>query len=314
MSAKKANHAFLITVICYVGCAYVIALFFPELGENLLLGNLTCELVVTMPILLFALTSKEKLSDFLGFRKIKMSTIGMTALFTFLSMPTVTLFNLISQLWVENAVVSMMDSYQIGQMSFWQLSFSMVIIAPLFEEIACRGAYYHSYRKAGSSFGAMLLSAFIFALMHMNLNQAMYAFAIGLLLVMLVEASGSLWTSILYHALLNGSQSVMMYIMVKTYPTVFSNQAQAVSTDYLLCAIGVYLMLTAITLPAAWAVLVWISNNEGNNGALSMLWTHKKKDKTLTLSLVIALILSILAMSGILFEWINKLIVWLMAI
>ena len=160
----------------------------------------------------------------------------------------------------------------------------------------------------------MLLSAFIFALMHMNLNQAMYAFAIGLLLVMLVEASGSLWTSILYHALLNGSQSVMMYIMVKTDPTVFSNQAQAVSTDYLLCAIGVYLMLTAITLPAAWAVLVWISNNEGNNGALSMLWTHKKKDKTLTLSLVIALILSILAMSGILFEWINKLIVWLMAI
>ena len=118
MSAKKANHAFLITVICYVGCAYVIALFFPELGENLLLGNLTCELVVTMPILLFALTSKEKLSDFLGFRKIKMSTIGMTALFTFLSMPTVTLFNLISQLWVENAVVSMMDSCISGSCLF----------------------------------------------------------------------------------------------------------------------------------------------------------------------------------------------------
>lgn len=313
MSAKKANRAFLITVICYVGCAYATALFFPELGDNLLFGNLSCELVVAMPILLFVLISKEKLSGFLGFHKIKMSTVWMTVLFTFLSMPTVALFNLISQLWVENAVVSMMDSYQIGQMPFWQLFLPVGIIAPVFEEIACRGAYYRSYRKTGSSFGAMLLSAIIFALMHMNLNQAMYAFVIGVLLVMLVEASGSLWTSILYHALVNGSQTAMMYMMVKMNPAVFSNQVQAVSTDYLLYAIGVYLILTAITLPAAWAVLVWISNNEGNSGALSLLWKHKKKNKMFTLSLAIALILCILAMSGILFEWINRLIGWLIA-
>ena len=61
MSGKKANRAFLITIICYIGLCYVIGLFFPELGSNLFLDNLMVELVILLPILLFALFSKEKL-------------------------------------------------------------------------------------------------------------------------------------------------------------------------------------------------------------------------------------------------------------
>lgn len=322
MNGKKANRAFLITVICYIGLSCAIALFFPEMGNSLFLSNLLSELVVVLPILTAVLLSGEKLSEFLGFHKMKMGTVLMTVLFTFLSMPTVTLLNLISQLWVENAVVSMMDSLKIGQMSFLQLFFPLGVMAPVFEEIACRGAYYRSYRRSGSGFGAMMLSAAIFALMHMNLNQAMYAFGIGILLVMLVEASGSLWSSILYHALVNGGQAILMYILAQIDPTVFSSQAAAVTTDYLLFAIGAYLLLAAVTLPAAWAVLIWISNHEGKRGVLLQLFTpgrktaepaaeegeqtgKKKKDRTLTLSLIIALILCILVMTGILFEWIK---------
>lgn len=327
MSGKKANRAFLITIICYIGLCYVIGLFFPELGSNLFLDNLMVELVILLPILLFALFSKEKLVEFLGFHKIKIGTVLMTILFTFLSMPVITLLNLISQLWVDNAVVSMMDSYGIGGLPFWKLFFPVGIIAPVFEEVSSRGAYYRSYRKTGSGFKAMMLSAVVFALFHMNLNQAMYAFGMGILAVMLVEASGSLWTSIIYHSLVNGSQTILLYFVAKTDTMSLSDQAQMVTTDYLLFAIGVYMMLTAVMLPVAWAVLVWISNHEGNNGILTKLWTikrakeptanleesvEKKKDKTITVSLVIALILCVLAMSGLLFEWVNRLVILLM--
>ena len=325
MSGKKANRAFLITIICYIGLCYVIGLFFPELGSDLFLDNLMVELVILLPILLFALFSKEKLVEFLGFHKIKIGTVLMTILFTFLSMPVITLLNLISQLWVDNAVVSMMDSYGIGGLPFWKLFFPVGIIAPVFEEVSSRGAYYRSYRKTGSGFKAM--SAVVFALFHMNLNQAMYAFGMGILAVMLVEASGSLWTSIIYHSLVNGSQTILLYFVAKTDTMSLSDQEQMVTTDYLLFAIGVYMMLTAVMLPVAWAVLVWISNHEGNNGILKKLWTikrakeptanleesmEKKKDKTITVSLVIALILCVLAMSGLLFEWVNRLIILLM--
>ena len=330
MNHKKANWAFLITVLLYIGMSYVIAIFFAEMTESFFFSNLVCELAVIAPVLLFAIASKEKLPEFLGFHKVKISTLLMTALFTMLTMPLVTLVNLISQLWVENEVAAMMDAYRIGEMSFFQLLIPLAVIAPLFEEVTCRGAFYRSYQRSGSRFGAMMLSAAIFALMHMNLNQAAYAFVIGILLVMLLEASGSVWTTILYHAIVNGSQGVMMYFMTRVSPEAFSAEASAmITTDYLMYAIGVYLILAAVTLPGAWAVLVWIENREGNHGAIAELWKvrknrtkaevgeeaqdKKKKDKLITIPLILAIIVCFLVMSGILASAVYYVLMWLMS-
>ena len=156
MNGKKANWSFLITILCYIGVIISIGLFFPFIADSIFLSNLVCEIVVAVPIFLFVLVSKEKCLSFLGFHKIKISSVLMTVLFTFLSVPVLTLFNLISQIWVENEVAAMMESQQTR---FGALFVSVGIIAPVFEEITCRGAFYHSYKRAGSAFKAMLLSA-----------------------------------------------------------------------------------------------------------------------------------------------------------
>ena len=81
----------------------------------------------------FTVLSGEKLKSFLGFHKIKISTVLMIVLFTFLSLPALSLFNLISQLWVENEVAAMLESQ--GQISFGALFLSVGVIAPVFEEL-----------------------------------------------------------------------------------------------------------------------------------------------------------------------------------
>ena len=179
--------------------------------------------------------------------------------------------------------------------------FSMSICAPFFEEITCRGAYYRAYRKSGGAVGAMLLSSLIFAVSHMNFNQAAYAFVVGILAVLLVEATGSLWSSILYHAVINGSQAVLMYQVLKADPDIYSEQAAMVTSDFLLYGIAAYLLATAFTLPLAWAVLVWISGNEGRRGVLPALWRERKekKDKIITVPLILALFLGLLIMTGV---------------
>ena len=209
MNGRKANLAFLITTICYIGLIYVLARFFPAVSESLILSNLLCELAVILPVMFFTVLSGEKLKSFLGFHKIKISTVLMIVLFTFLSLPALSLFNLISQLWVENEVAAMLESQ--GQISFGALFLSVGVIAPVFEETACRGFYYRAYQRSGGAFKALFLSALLFALMHMNFNQAAYAFVMGMLAVLLVEAAGSLWAGILYHGLINGSQALVMY-------------------------------------------------------------------------------------------------------
>lgn len=293
MNAKKANWAFLITMVCYLGMVYLVAAFFPMLGDSLVLSNLLCELVVILPVFIFILASGERPAAFLEFHRMKTGSVLMTVLFAFLTVPALSLFNLISQIWVENEVAAMMESQQIGQMSFGLLYLSVGVIAPVFEEAACRGAFYRSYQRSGSAFKAMLLSALVFALVHMNFNQAAYAFVMGILAVLLVEATGSLWSSVLYHGVINGSQILLMYEALKVSPGVYSEQAGMVTTDFLLYAIGAYLILTAVTLPLSWAVLVWISAREGREGVLSQIWRKRKekRDRMVTVPLLIAILL-----------------------
>lgn len=313
MNAKKANWAFLFMILAYIGVAVLISLFLPSVADNIFVSNLLVEIAIFIPILIPMLISKEKLTEFLAFHKLKPCSVLMTGLFTFLTMPLLTLFNVVSQFWVENEVASMMDSYQVVNMSFLPLWFSMGVIAPVFEEVICRGAVYRSYCRSGSAFKAMILSAIVFACLHMNFNQAAYAMVMGVLAVLLVEATGSLWASIIYHGLINGSNCLLMYLSLKVDPNILDQQA--VTLDTLFYGTGLYLMIAAAFTPFAFAVLVWLEKHEGREGTLRALWRerkwrpepyknkkgHMKKDKLITVPLVFALILCLLVMTGILF-------------
>lgn len=324
MNAKKANWAFLITIIAYIIIALFGAYIFPAMADSIIISNLTVEIAIFLPILIFTLASGEKAISFWGFRKMKPGTILMVGLFTFFSMPVVTLFNLISQFWVENEVDLLMETYHMADMALWQLWIPLGLVAPVFEEIICRGAYYRSYRKSASAFKAMLLSAVIFACLHMNFNQAAYAVVVGILAVLLVEATGSLWSSIIYHGLINSSSCLMMYAMLRIDPD--ASSTQAVTTDVLVAGTGAYLIWAAAFLPFAFAVLAWISRHEGREGVLTGIWRERKwmpqpsadkkgemkKDKLITVPLVLALILCLLVMTGIFYLAVGKLIVWLL--
>ena len=78
-----------------------------------------------------------------------------------------------------------------------------VIIAPLVEEFAFRGAVLGSLRKFGDGL-AITLSAALFGLVHGNLRQIPFAFLSGLVLGFIAVKSGSLWISALAHAINNG--------------------------------------------------------------------------------------------------------------
>lgn len=299
MNSKKAGLAFLVSILLYIVVIVAVPELFPEVTGNLVLSNALCEMVILVPGLLFVLFSEKQPTEFLGFHKLKISTVLAIIPFTMLTSPFVTLINLVSQFFVENEVAGMVEGFQITQMPFWQVFLTIAVFGPFCEELACRGVYYCSFKKGGGAFKAMLLSSLVFALVHMNINQASYAFAVGVLAVLLAEATGSLWSAFLYHALINGSQVVIMFAMTKIDPQVYSQAAsEAVTIEMLVYMVAVYLLLAAICLPIAWALLVWLSGHEGRRGVLKSLWDErKKKDKVLSAPLIIALILCVLVMA-----------------
>lgn len=78
----------------------------------------------------------------------------------------------------------------------------LAVIPPLVEELVFRGIFFGSYRKAGMS-GAAIMSGLIFGCFHLNINQGLYAFAIGIVFAYMVEATSSLWSSVIAHFAIN---------------------------------------------------------------------------------------------------------------
>lgn len=297
MNSRKTSISFSIAVILYFACAFGMGILFRDAMNSLLWSNLTVEAAIVLPGILFALFSGEKLPQFLGFHKIKVTTLLAIIPFTMLSLPFISLLNLITQFWVENTAAGAMQEFGIAQMPFWQAWYVIGLFAPFCEEIACRGVFYRGYEKSWGKFRAMFLSAFLFALIHMNLNQAVYAFAMGIMAVLLVEATGSLWASVCYHALINSSQIALMYGVLSADATAYSDAADMLTNEVLVSGVTAYLVITAITLPFAWALLIWMSGNQERRGVLLSLWQDRKekykKDNLAALILALTAILCI---------------------
>lgn len=83
------------------------------------------------------------------------------------------------------------------------------ILAPLLEEMLCRGMIQRGIARTHSPRAAILWSAFIFALIHMNPWQALPAFVLGVLFGWVYYRSGCLWLTVFLHCL-NNSLSTLL--------------------------------------------------------------------------------------------------------
>lgn len=88
---------------------------------------------------------------------------------------------------------------------------SAVIVAPLVEEFAMRAVVMQPLRKYGEGF-AITMTALVFALMHQNMVQGIFAFIAGLVFGYICIITGSVWCSIAVHCLNNLVSELSMLI------------------------------------------------------------------------------------------------------
>lgn len=81
---------------------------------------------------------------------------------------------------------------------------ALCLVAPFIEEMLFRGIFLRSFLRNHAPWRAILLSALLFGLMHLNLYQFVVATIIGVFFGWLYHVTRSLWPSILAHAIYNG--------------------------------------------------------------------------------------------------------------
>ncbi|MBR2616013.1 MAG: aminoacyl-tRNA hydrolase [Clostridia bacterium] len=79
------------------------------------------------------------------------------------------------------------------------------VMAPLVEEILCRGAILGTLKRSMRSRHAILLTGVIFAVIHGNLYQVVFTLPLGILLSYLAHRMGSIWPSVALHAAFNST-------------------------------------------------------------------------------------------------------------
>ncbi len=116
------------------------------------------------------------------------------------------------------------------------LTFAYVlVIGPVSEEIIFRGAIFDRMHLAFPFWTANAIQAMFFGIYHMNLVQGIYAFLLGMVLGMVVYATGSILCSIAVHMAFNSTTYIIQ--------SVFGGDSPVMAFLFLICILISIIML-----------------------------------------------------------------------
>ena len=207
---KMVGIVFLCTVLVSIASAYIIEgiRFFVDDSFVLMLVN---QMLLLLPSAGYIIASRMKLKRAIRFKKISPSNLVLCVIFAFLIMPVMNLINAISLLFSQNMIQDTITDI-VSSNSLFLSVFVIAFIPCVFEETIFRGVFYNEYRKSNVKLG-IVLSAFLFGIMHQNFNQFTYAFAMGIVFALLIEATDSILSTMVVHFVINANSVIMTYLL-----------------------------------------------------------------------------------------------------
>ncbi len=201
------------------GTGYSLA-YYDYLIEHPVANILTGQLIVGIPLVAFLIANRINYIKLVRLNKMKVSNVLLVILFGFLIQPLLRFVNGLSLCFTNNEMAdTMLDVTQ--KVPYLTGVFLVCILPGILEESFYRGAVFSSYREA-NPWKAVLLSGFLFGLMHGNINQFCYATVMGIIFALTIEATGSILSTMIIHFTTNFISITSMYILPKLYDTMKS--------------------------------------------------------------------------------------------
>jgi membrane protease YdiL (CAAX protease family) len=105
------------------------------------------------------------------------------------------------------------------------------LMPAFFEEMYFRGIIFSNYRHVEIK-KACLMTGLFFGLAHMNPQQFLYAFIMGTIFCYFVYRTGSIFSSMLSHFTINGTQTILSAYMTRNFSQGAVSQAAAESLHF----------------------------------------------------------------------------------
>lgn len=294
-SCRSINRVFFLIMLIMLIVPQIIGGLLPEL--DIYDGTVFTIYLYLIPVLLYAAVSRGRCLEDIPFRPMRFSTVLLVILFTMLLLPVMTWLNMVSMLFSENYVAQ--DMQTMGEESFWKNLFFVAFLPAVVEEYTVRGVFFHGYRPAGI-LKAALVSGLLFGVMHLNLNQFCYAAVLGFVFAMLVEATGSIFSSMFAHFLINLNSVVLLELQRWLTESGVMEYAEEVSEQQAYVSAGCEMIITGVSYSIkalgsgvlAVFVLLWIAKRCGRKDHMKTVWRRTSSGAHIvTPSLILTLVL-----------------------
>ena len=209
------------------------------------LNLIISQCILLIPALIYVLVMKIDIIKCIPYRMIKLSDAVSSLLIGYCLVPLVLLINVISSVFATNYLNS--STTEISQYPFIIQLLLMAFLPTIAEEFVFRGLFYHSYRKNGI-LGAAILSGVIFGAIHLNINQFCYACVMGMVFALMVEITGSMFSSMLAHFAVNSYSIIKLKLVSMSGISVQTEQAsQQMMSQYSGVIILLQIAILAVT-------------------------------------------------------------------
>lgn len=200
------GHLFLLTVILLsLGSGIldgIIPAFWADLVHQILF--------LGIPVVIYVLRSKKSAGRTLRLNPLTPFDIIILILVSLLMQPAVYLLASFAQIIFGNQLEFLFSD--LTAQPFWYLMLSIAIAPAIFEELVLRGVVLDAYRGQ-NLYTAVVMNGFLFGLFHMNINQFVYTFFIGVILALSVYYTNSIFAGMLIHFMNN-----MLSVVALKYP------------------------------------------------------------------------------------------------
>ena len=230
---KQTGFLFFALMLIHVAASF----FAPDIVyENVACNILFSQGLIIIPVIIFFILTKQNPIKFIQLKKINGWSVLLLIVLTYCITPLMVVINLISQLFVNNYTGELITN-SITDFGLFISTLLFALTPALVEEITYRGVFYQSARGR-RPIRAMIVSGLLFGAMHMNINQILYACVMGVIFAVVIEATGSLLSTMIMHFVINFDSVFLSWVSAKfmeseIYQQVLEasgEQAEAVTT------------------------------------------------------------------------------------
>lgn len=167
-------------------------------------------IVLLIPALIYILVTRQSPKEVFRLNKLSWVDAFIVVVIAFLSQPIASFLSQVTGLFFDNPVAQAFEILK--TIPYPTMLFMMAITPAICEEAVTRGIVLHGYNK-GSMLKAALINGLVFSILHLDPQQSLYTFVLGVLFAYLVRITNSIWASVLCHFTFNGIQVTLTQLI-----------------------------------------------------------------------------------------------------